>query len=158
MNASTSEAPVRCARSSSRDTSSSPNLRVQAPVSSSVVADFRSSADSVRRRSAPLMGAFVAASREILVGSVLILIRASLIAFTGGLVVVRPRLILITHRLVVIRQRLILIRASLIAFTGGLVVVRPRLIPITHRLVVIRQRLILSTPTHLAPAASARTV
>src|SRR5205814_8740389 len=49
------------------------------------------------RQSAPLMGAFVAASREILVGSVLILIRTSLIAFTGGLVVVRPRLILITH-------------------------------------------------------------
>jgi hypothetical protein len=58
------------------------------------------------------MGAFVAAGREVVIGSVLILVRASLIAFTGGLVVVRPRLILITHRLVVIRQRLILVTST----------------------------------------------
>jgi hypothetical protein len=59
------------------------------------------------------MGAFVAARREILVGSVLILVRASLIAFTGALVVIRPRLILITRGLVAIRPRLILVALDL---------------------------------------------
>jgi hypothetical protein len=50
----------------------------------------------------------VSPSREIIVGSVLILIRASLIALTGTLVVIRPRLVLITGGLVAIRPRLIL--------------------------------------------------
>ncbi len=61
------------------------------------------------RESAPLMRALVAAGREILVGSLLILIRTSLIAFTGALVVIRPRLILITRGLVAIGPRLILV-------------------------------------------------
>ncbi|HET7353192.1 MAG TPA: hypothetical protein VFJ11_04000 [Gaiellaceae bacterium] len=57
----------------------------------------------------------VAAGREIVVGSVLILIRSSLIAFTGALVVIRPRLILVTRGLVAIRPRLILVALGLIA-------------------------------------------
>jgi hypothetical protein len=61
------------------------------------------------------MGGLVAAGREVLVGSVLILIRASLIAFTGALVVIRPRLILITRSLVAIRVRLILVALDLAA-------------------------------------------
>ena len=67
------------------------------------------------RQSAPLMGAFVATGREILVGRVLILVRASLITFTGALVVIRPRLVLITRRLVTIRPRLILVSLDLAA-------------------------------------------
>ena len=67
------------------------------------------------RQSAPLMGASVATGREILVGRVLILVRASLITFTGALVVIRPRLVLITRRLVTIRPRLILVSLDLAA-------------------------------------------
>jgi hypothetical protein len=63
----------------------------------------------------------VAASREIIVGSVLILIRTSLITFTGALVVIRPRLILITRGLVVIRPRLILIALFLAAINRSTV-------------------------------------
>jgi hypothetical protein len=55
----------------------------------------------------------VSPSREIIVGSVLILIRASLIALTGTLVVIRPRLVLITGGLVAIRPRLILVELGL---------------------------------------------
>jgi hypothetical protein len=51
----------------------------------------------------------VAAGREIIVGSVLILIRASLIALTRSLVVIRPSLILITRRLVALTRRLVTI-------------------------------------------------
>lgn len=65
------------------------------------------------RQSAPLMGGLVAAGREIIVGGVLILVRASLIAFAGALVVIRPRLILITRGLVAIRPRLILVALDL---------------------------------------------
>jgi len=61
------------------------------------------------------MGAPIAAGREIIVGSVLIVVRASLIAFTGGLVVIRPRLVLIARRLVVIRPRLIPVTLGLVA-------------------------------------------
>jgi hypothetical protein len=73
------------------------------------------------RQSAPLMGALVAAGREIIVGGVLILVRTSLIAFTGALVVIRPRLILITRGLVVIRPRLILIALFLAAINRSTV-------------------------------------
>src|SRR5207247_101586 len=76
---------------------------------------------SLTRQSAPVIRNPVATGGEIIVSSVLILIRASLIARTRGLVVVRPRLILIACRLVV---------------------VRPRLIPVTPRLAAIRRRLI----------------
>src|SRR5436190_1093701 len=197
-NASTSPAPVRCARSSSRDTSSRPSLRVRAPVNSSVVASFRLSADlgavptrlgaftgclfpvalgaqknvlptrvrvvlqivqtsqrittlratitklggpitirprsqprrgtlsadhrhgvtvptrALPRQSAPVVGDRVATGREIIVGSVLILIRASLIALTRSLVVIRPGLILITRRLVAITRRLVAITRPLV--------------------------------------------
>jgi hypothetical protein len=51
----------------------------------------------------------IAAGREIIVGSVLILIRASLIALASGLVVIRPRLILIARRLVAITHHLVAI-------------------------------------------------
>jgi hypothetical protein len=51
-----------------------------------------------------VVGHRVATGREIIVGSVLILIRASLIALTRSLVVIRPRLILITRRLVAITR------------------------------------------------------
>ena len=64
-----------------------------------------------------MIGDRVATGREIIVSSVLILIRASLIARTRGLVVIRPRLILITHRLVGIRPRLILLMPRLIAIS-----------------------------------------
>src|SRR5205085_1605271 len=72
---------------------------------------------SLTRQSAPVIGTPVATGREIIVSSVLILIRASLIARTRGLVVIRPRLILITHRLVGIRPRLILLMPRLIAIS-----------------------------------------
>jgi len=70
---------------------------------------------SLTRQSAPVIGSPVATGREIIVSSVLILIRASLIARTRGLVVVRPRLILITRRLVVVQARLILVTLGLVA-------------------------------------------
>jgi hypothetical protein len=56
-----------------------------------------------------MIGNRVAAGREIIVGSVLILIRASLIALTRGLVVIRPRLILVARRLVAITHHLVAI-------------------------------------------------
>jgi hypothetical protein len=56
-----------------------------------------------------VVGDRVATGREIIVGSVLILIRASLIALTRSLVVIRPRLILITRRLVAITRPLVAI-------------------------------------------------
>jgi len=56
-----------------------------------------------------VVGNGVATGREIIVGSVLILIRASLIALTRSLVVIRPRLILITRRLVAITRPLVAI-------------------------------------------------
>src|SRR5206468_7855774 len=52
------------------------------------------------RQSAPLVGDRVATGREIIVGSVLILIRASLIALTRSLLVFRPSLTPTTRRLV----------------------------------------------------------
>src|SRR5207302_8567327 len=61
------------------------------------------------RQSASVVGDRVAAGREIIVGSVLILIRASLIALTRSLVVIRPSLILITRRLVAITCPLVAI-------------------------------------------------
>src|SRR5436309_1918532 len=61
------------------------------------------------RQSAPVVGDRVATRREIIVGSVLILIRASLIALTRSLIMIRPRLILITRRLVAITRPLITI-------------------------------------------------
>src|SRR2546430_913046 len=61
------------------------------------------------RQSASVVGDRVAAGREIIVGSVLILIRASLVALTRSLVVIRPRLILIAGRLVVITHHLVAI-------------------------------------------------
>jgi len=64
-----------------------------------------------------VIGDRVATGREIIVSSVLILIRASLIALTPALVVIRPRLILITRRLVAIRPRLILVTRRLLAIT-----------------------------------------
>ena len=75
------------------------------------------------RPSAPVIDEPVATGREIIVSSVLILIRASLIARTRRLVVVRPRLILITRRLVVVRPHLIL--------------VPPRLTRIRRRLITV---------------------
>ena len=60
----------------------------------------------------------VTAGREIIVGSVLILSRGSLIAFAGALVVIRPRLILIARGLVPIRRRLILVALGLAAINA----------------------------------------
>src|SRR5207253_8681089 len=59
------------------------------------------------RQSASVVGDRVATGREIIVGSVLILIRASLIALTRSLVVIRPPLIQITRRLVAITLPLV---------------------------------------------------
>jgi hypothetical protein len=56
-----------------------------------------------------VVGDRVATGRQIIVGSVLILIRASLIALTRSLVVIRPSLILITRRLVAITRTLLAI-------------------------------------------------
>src|SRR5438477_421425 len=53
------------------------------------------------------MGGRVTTGREVIVGSVLILIRALLIAVTRGLVVIRPGLVLIARRLVVLASGLI---------------------------------------------------
>lgn len=61
------------------------------------------------------MGDRVATGREIVVGGVLIVIRASLVAVTRRLVAIGPRLILITRGLIVIRPRLILIARGLVA-------------------------------------------
>ena len=61
------------------------------------------------RQSASVVRDRVATRREINVGSVVILIRASLIACVRRLVVIRPRLILITRRLVAITRPLITI-------------------------------------------------
>jgi len=76
---------------------------------------------SLARQSASVIRHPVATGGEIIVGSVLILIRTSLIARARTLVVIRPCLILITCRLVV---------------------VRPCLIPVTPRLTAIRRRVI----------------
>ena len=67
------------------------------------------------RESASLVGDGIATGGEVIVGSVLILVRGSLIALTRGLIVIRPRLILITRGLVVIRPRLILVALDLVA-------------------------------------------
>jgi hypothetical protein len=56
-----------------------------------------------------VVGGRVATGREIIVGSVLILVRASLIALARSLVVIRPRLVLITRRLVAITRPLVTI-------------------------------------------------
>jgi hypothetical protein len=56
-----------------------------------------------------VVGDRVATGREVIVGSVLILIRASLIALTRSLVMIRPRLILIARRLVAITCALVAI-------------------------------------------------
>src|SRR6266576_1220736 len=61
------------------------------------------------RQSASLVADRVATGREIIVGSVLILIRASLITLTRSLVMIRPSLILITRRLVAITRPLLTI-------------------------------------------------
>src|SRR5207237_8666900 len=90
---------------------------------------------SLTRQFAPVIGTPVTTGREIIVSSVLILIRASLIARTRGLVVIRPRLILITRRLVGIRPRLILISRRLVG-------IRPRLILVMLRLIAISRRVI----------------
>jgi hypothetical protein len=52
----------------------------------------------------------VPARREIIVSSILIVVRASLVAVTRGLVAIRPSLILIARRLVAIRRCLIPVR------------------------------------------------
>jgi hypothetical protein len=74
------------------------------------------------RQSASMVGDRVATGREIIVGSVLILIRASLITLTRSLVVIRPRLILITRRLVAITRPVVAITrdavTQLIKHTG----------------------------------------
>ena len=54
------------------------------------------------RNGAPLIDGRVTTGRELIVGGVLIVVRASLVALAGGLVVIRPRLILITRRLIAI--------------------------------------------------------
>jgi hypothetical protein len=61
------------------------------------------------------MNAPVTAGREIVVGSMLILISAPLVTVAGGLVVIRPSLILITRRLIIIRRRVILILGRFLA-------------------------------------------
>src|SRR5206468_11167420 len=66
------------------------------------------------RQSASAVGDRVATRREIIVGSVLILIRASLIALTRSLVVIRPSLIPITRRLVAITRPLITITRGVV--------------------------------------------
>ena len=64
--------------------------------------DFAVVSRSLARNGAPLIGGRVATGRELIVGGVLIVVRASLVALTGRLVVIRPRLILITRRLIAI--------------------------------------------------------
>ena len=59
------------------------------------------------------MPAPVATGREIVVGSMLIRVRASLIAFAGGLVVIGPGLILIAPRLVAVRPGLVVVSTHL---------------------------------------------
>src|SRR5947209_17757643 len=77
------------------------------------------------RQSASVVGDRVATGREIIVGSVLILIRASLIALTRSLVVIRPSLILITRRLVAITRPLVAITRAAVTH---LIILRPTLL------------------------------
>jgi hypothetical protein len=64
---------------------------------------------ALARRGAPIVRNLVAARREIIVRSFLILVRAPLIAVAGRLVMIRPGLVLIAPRLIAIRGRVILI-------------------------------------------------
>ena len=59
------------------------------------------------RARAPLVVQLISTSGEILIGSMLILIRGSLIALTRRLILIRPSLILITRGLIAITRRLI---------------------------------------------------
>jgi hypothetical protein len=59
------------------------------------------------RTDAPVVGESVSAGREVVVGRVLIFIRAHLIAFARRLIVVRPRLIVVRRRLIETGQTLI---------------------------------------------------
>jgi hypothetical protein len=63
---------------------------------------------------------------EIIISSVLILIRGSLIAVTRRLILVRPSLILIARGLIAITRRLILIRRRLIAIARRLILAASR--------------------------------
>jgi hypothetical protein len=63
---------------------------------------------------APVVVQLVSTSGEIIISSVLILIRGSLIAVTRRLILIRPPLILIARGLITVTRRLILIRQSLI--------------------------------------------
>src|SRR5689334_5989550 len=54
-----------------------------------------------------MVRARVATGREFIVGSVLILVRAPLIALARSLVVIRPRLVLIARRLIAITSSLV---------------------------------------------------
>jgi hypothetical protein len=67
------------------------------------------------RRGASIVCNPVAAGSEVVVGSMLILVRAPLIAVTCRLVVIRPGLVLITPRLVAIRRGVILITRLVVA-------------------------------------------
>jgi hypothetical protein len=64
---------------------------------------------ALARRGASIVCTRVAAGSEVVVGSMLILVRAPLIAVACRLVVIRPGLVLITPRLVAIRRGVILI-------------------------------------------------
>src|SRR5207244_12075851 len=77
------------------------------------------------RQSASVVCDRIATGRDIIVGSVLILIRASLIALTRSLVVIRPGLILITRRLVAITRPLVAISQRAVT---PLIVLRPTLL------------------------------
>src|SRR6266542_100395 len=77
------------------------------------------------RQSASVVDDRVATRREIIVGSVLILIRASLIALARRLIVIRPRLILITRGLVVITRPLVAISQRAVT---DLIILRPTLL------------------------------
>jgi hypothetical protein len=61
------------------------------------------------RRGAPIVYEPIAACSEIVVGRMLILVRAALVAVAGGLVVIRRGLIPIAPRLILIRRREVLI-------------------------------------------------
>jgi hypothetical protein len=81
-------------------------LRRVEPRHSTLVAQRRHGLAVVTRPLArdgtPVMGGRVATGRELIVSSVLILVRTSLVTLARRLVVIRPRLILIARRLIVI--------------------------------------------------------
>jgi hypothetical protein len=94
------------------------------------------------RQNAPLVRGRVAAGREIIVRSALLVIRGSLVAPTRRLVVIRPRLILttrhplaITHRPLELTSQCITIVRATIPTLGSPITVFRRLVTITRGLI-----------------------